>query len=87
MVQVSPNVKPSSVAITLINFIIRDHKEFIVYFVLSCILGHLFILMCKIYMRRLVTFQPLADENYLSQVEYMFNQHRIKEKVKRLEKS
>ena len=38
-------------------------------------------------MRRLVTCQPSAVENYLSRSEDLFNQHRIKEKIERLKET
>ena len=65
-IQVSPNIRLTLVAITPTNFRVGNYKVIIINFLANTILGKLFVSLCYIDIRRLITCQPFVVPNYIS---------------------
>jgi len=72
-------------SLALFHLGIGDYRIFVVDFLKELIMGDRFVSLCKPSMRRLISCQPRAVSNYLVQSEFLFQQHRIQEKVARIE--
>ena len=77
----SPALVPCSVSIVPFYFRVGDHRAFIVDFPYEILLESNFIPMVKPEMRRLVSYQEKAMENYLTKGKELFERHNMLGKV------
>jgi len=80
-VWLSLNLIPLAVSIALVNFGARDYRAFIVDFLIDLILENKFISICRMEIRRLISYKLQAVDNYLHRIEILFNQYRMQENV------
>ena len=82
---VTLNLVPYSISITLFYFEVGNHRVFIVDFLYEVLLGNEFVPIVKPNIRRLISYQEIAVENYIMRGEELFERYKIVEKLKKLE--
>ena len=80
----SPNLSPCGSSIALFYFEVGNYRAFIIDFLYEALLESEFALIVKLAIRRLVSCQETAVENYITKGEELFKRHKMVEKLSEL---